>query len=87
MGVQFSENKIKEVINTKNLDQELIEFDSLPFTTSSCNFIVVSASSSNDFGIHREEAVQRVFALINELEKSYPPAPNTDISGIEEIYE
>ncbi|MEK7180022.1 MAG: hypothetical protein AAB706_00945 [Patescibacteria group bacterium] len=87
MNVQLSENKIKEVIDTKNLDQELIEFEPLPFTTSSCNFIVVSIPSSSDFGVRREESVERVFALINELEKSYPPEPNTDISGIEEIYE
>ena len=87
MKVQSPEDRIQEEINTENLDQELmIKFEPLPFTTSS-NLIVVSASPLNDFRIRREEAVQRVFALINELEKSYPPEPNTDISGIEEIYE
>lgn len=72
-------------INVERLDQELIKFVTVPFSTATYNFIVIS--SSDDMEIRREEAAAKVMALVSALERSYPPQPETDISGIEEIYE
>ena len=77
----------KELIDTSKLDQELINFVAEPFTTSTYNFILISGSFSHRIEIRREETVIKVLSLINRLEKSYPPEQDTDISGIEEIYE
>lgn len=85
--MQILDNQTKEIINTANLDQELINFGSVFFTTSSCDFIVTTDSHSDGTGIPTGESVKRVLSLVSELQKSYPPEPNTDISGLEEIYE
>ena len=87
MDVQIFENQTKELVNTINLDRELIRFSSVVFTTSSYDFIMANDFYSNVPKAITGESARKVLSLASELHKSYPPDPVTDISGIEEIYE
>lgn len=84
---QYLEDKTAKGINTRDLDRGLIDFVSSPFTTSVCYFISLTPEVAASFHEARKDATGRVLSLINDLERTFPPKPDVDISGIEEIYQ
>ena len=85
---QYLEDRTaKAFINTEDLDKELIDYFALsPFTSSVCYFISVRSSSSFNGHEAREGAAKKLLSFLGNLEKSFPPASDTDVSGIEDIY-
>jgi hypothetical protein len=83
---QYLDDKTANGINTADLDRELINFASSPFTSSVCYFISVSSEVSPALKEARKSITGQLLSLIGDLEKTFPPNPDTDISGIEEIY-
>ena len=84
---QYLEDKTEKRINLGDLDRELINFVSSPFTSSVCYFISLSSEAPESFHEERKDAARRVLSLIKNLERTFPPKPDTDVSGIEEIYQ
>ncbi len=87
MSVQISDNQTKEIVNTTILDQELVNFSAVVFTTSSYDLVISGDYSLDVPMVVTDEPAKRVLSLINAIHQSYPPSPITDVSGIEEIYE
>ena len=84
---QYLEDKTERGINVSDLDKRLIDFSSLPFTSSVCYFISVGAQASPALNQARRDATGKLLSLVSDLEKRFPPKSDTDISGIEEIYQ
>lgn len=80
----------KDRININELDKELIDFSNAPssYTSSVCYFISVPINTPalQINGGRKRQAALDLLNLLSQLEKSYPPRPDADISGIEEIY-
>lgn len=83
MYTQFSDVRIKDL---GNLDQELINSNSFPFTTATCNYVFLGGFCLETSSV-RKENVDKLFSLITDISRVYPPKADIDISGIEEIYE
>ena len=81
------DNQVREAININELDKELMDFSAIPFTTSACSFVIIVPENGTDFSTDRMHATEEVLSLINKIESTYPPPSDTDISGIEEIYD
>ena len=94
MTLKHVGNRIGKIINAEDLDRQLIDMDidryifvPAPFTSSIFCFISVSSEVATHEIEVRSEAAGRIISLIKEIERSYPPERDTDISGIEEIYD
>lgn len=86
MIIENYENKLREEVNVNELDKELISFSTLPFTTSFCIINSNEETNANREQI-RQNATNKVLSLIADIERSFPPQPDVDVTGIEEIYE
>lgn len=76
----------KSFIDMNSLDKDLIDFAMSDFTSSVCYFISVRPSVPSNFAQIRQGATRRLLSLLSDLERSFPPQSDTDVSGIEEIY-
>ena len=83
---QYLEDKTEKGLNADDLDRDLIPF-ATPFTSSVCYFISFTPQESSAAQEARKEATGKLLSLIGDLEKTFPPKSDTDISGIEDLYQ
>jgi hypothetical protein len=86
MPSQYLEDKTEKGLNSDDLDRALIPF-ATPFTSSVCYFISFTPQESSAVQEARKEATGKLLSLIGDLEKKFPPKSDTDISGIEDLYQ
>ena len=83
MVIDIFQNKLIKKVDVNQFDQELIMFSTLPFTSSVSYIVSVKDQSP---GQNKSETMAKIIHLIDKIRSTYPPANQTDISGIEEIY-